>query len=90
MCAGRPGQRGRHGVAVAQLDLILRIVGEVMKCPDDTAAAVAAWSLLHGFAVLAMTGQFGAGGPKRGFEVRAEAMPPGLPRIGKPSRAARS
>ena len=47
---------------------LLRIVGAVTGLPDDTAAAVAFWAYLHGFALLEASGQFGSSGPRGGFE----------------------
>ena len=47
---------------------VLSIVGGVTGNPDDTAAAVAFWAYLHGFALLEQSGQFGESGPKGGFE----------------------
>ena len=59
-------------------NLVLRLVGEVTGNPDDTAAAVALWSLLHGFAVLERSGMFGPSGPKGGFERGLRALLEGL------------
>jgi len=46
---------------------VLRVVGAVTGDPDDTAAAVAFWAYLHGFALLGRSGQFGLSGPRGGF-----------------------
>jgi AcrR family transcriptional regulator len=62
-------------------DFILAVVARVSGKADDTAAAVAVWSLLHGFAVLERSGAFGASGPKRGFDVGVEAMLKGLAKL---------
>ncbi len=59
-------------------NLVLRLVGGVSNKTDDTAAAVALWSLLHGFAVLERSGMFGPSGPKGGFEVGLGALLEGL------------
>jgi len=42
--------------------------------PDDTAAAVATWSFLHGYVTLEHSGAFGASGPKGGLERGLEAF----------------
>ncbi len=47
---------------------VLRVVGAVTDNSDDTAATVAFWAYLHGFALLEQSGQFGESGPKGGFE----------------------
>ena len=53
---------------------VLSIVGEVTGDPDDTAATVAFWAYLHGFALLEQSGQFGLSGPQGGFERGLEAL----------------
>ncbi|MDX2005544.1 MAG: TetR/AcrR family transcriptional regulator [Meiothermus sp.] len=58
--------------------LVLSLVGNVTGNPDDTAAAVALWSLLHGFAVLERSGMFGPSGPQGGLERGLEALLGGL------------
>lgn len=58
----------------------LSLIAPITHNPDDTAAAVALWSFLHGFAVLERSGMFGASGPKGGFEVGLEALLKGLSR----------
>jgi len=50
----------------------LRLAG--FAGPDDTAAAVATWSFLHGYATLEHSGAFGASGPKGGLERGVEAF----------------
>jgi len=57
---------------------VLRIVGAVTGDPDDTAAAVAFWAYLHGFALLGRSGQFGLSGPRGGFERGLQALISGL------------
>jgi AcrR family transcriptional regulator len=47
---------------------LLEDVSAVTGKPDDTAATVAIWSFLHGYATLQQAGGFGASGPKGGFE----------------------
>lgn len=58
----------------------LSLIAPITQNPDDTPAAVALWSFLHGFAVLERSGMFGASGPKGGFEVGLEALLEGLSR----------
>ena len=43
---------------------VLAQVGGVTRRPDDTAAAVAVWSFLHGFVSLERGGLFGSSGPQ--------------------------
>lgn len=57
---------------------VLAIVGVVTGNPDDTAATVAFWAFLHGFALLELSGQFGVSGPKGGFERGLEALVSGF------------
>ncbi len=57
---------------------VLGYVGDVTANPDDTPAAVAVWSFLHGYVHLARSGMFGESGPKGGLEVGLEAMVRGL------------
>jgi hypothetical protein len=58
---------------------LLRIVGGLTGNPDDTDAAVATWSFLHGYAALGAAGLFGASGPKGGFARGVGALRTGLP-----------
>ncbi|BDC53163.1 TetR family transcriptional regulator (plasmid) [Bryobacterales bacterium F-183] len=46
---------------------VLGLVGRLTGDADDTSAAVATWSYLHGFCTLEASGLFGASGPKEGF-----------------------
>ena len=59
---------------------VLRVVGAVTGDLDDTAAAVAFWAYLHGFALLERSGQFGKSGPQGGFERGLEALLSGFQR----------
>lgn len=61
-------------------DEVLNIIGALTGDPDDTAAAVAFWALLHGFALLERSGQFGPSGPRGGFERGLEALRLGFTR----------
>jgi AcrR family transcriptional regulator len=55
-------------------NLLLEAASGVSGQPDDTAAAVAVWSFLHGYATLEHGGAFGASGPKGGLERGVEAF----------------
>lgn len=61
-------------------NLLLRLVGEVSGNLDDTAAAVAVWSFLHGYVRLEATSLFGPSGPRGGFERGLSALIRGLPK----------
>ena len=56
------------GLAKAVWNLLLDAASGVSGQPDDTGAAVATWSFLHGYAVLEHSGGFGASGPRHGLE----------------------
>jgi len=55
-------------------NLLLEAASGVSGQPDDTAAAVATWSFLHGYATLEHSGAFGASGPQGGLELGVEAF----------------
>jgi hypothetical protein len=55
-------------------NLLLEAASGVSRQQDDTAAAVAVWSFLHGYATLEHAGAFGASGPKGGLERGVEAF----------------
>jgi AcrR family transcriptional regulator len=55
-------------------NLLLNAASGVSGQPDDTAAAVATWSFLHGYATLEHSGAFGPSGPKGGLERGVEAF----------------
>lgn len=55
-------------------NLLLDAASGVSAQPDDTAAAVATWSFLHGYATLEHSGAFGASGPRGGLERGVEAF----------------
>lgn len=55
-------------------NLLLEAASGVSGQPDDTAAAVATWSFLHGYATLEHSGAFGASGPQGGLELGMEAF----------------
>ncbi len=64
-------------------NLVLQVVGRLTNNPDDTGAAVAAWSFLHGFASLRAAGMFGSSGPRDGFERGLAALIAGLGSAGE-------
>jgi AcrR family transcriptional regulator len=68
--------RETHGSAEAKRvwNLLLEAASGISGHPDDTAAAVATWSFLHGYAVLEHSGAFGASGPKGALERRLTAF----------------
>ncbi len=55
-------------------NFLLEAASGVSGRPDDTAAAVATWSFLHGYATLEHSGAFGASGPQGGLELGLEAF----------------
>jgi AcrR family transcriptional regulator len=55
-------------------NLLLAAASGISGQPDDTAATVATWSFLHGYATLEHSGAFGASGPKGGLERGIEAF----------------
>lgn len=63
-------------------NLLLEAIAPITGQPDDTAAAVSLWALLHGFAALEAAGKFGASGPQGGLERGLAAMLSGLSRKG--------
>lgn len=62
------------GVGKAVWNLLLEAASGVSGQPDDTAAAVATWSFLHGYATLEHSGAFGASGPKGGLDLGVAAF----------------
>ena len=68
-----PGSFGSD-VAKAVWNLLLKAASGISGQPDDTAAAVATWSFLHGYATLEHAGAFGASGPKGGLERGLDAF----------------
>ena len=67
-------ERYASGAGKAVWDLIVDVVSAVSEQPDDTAAAVATWAFLHGYATLEHSGAFGPSGPKGGLERGIEAL----------------
>ena len=55
-------------------NLLLEAASAVSGQPDDTAAAVATWCLLHGYATLEHCGAFGASGAMGGLERGVESF----------------
>ena len=67
-------ERYASGMGKAVWDLIVDTASAVSGQPDDTAAAVATWAFLHGYATLEHSGAFGPSGPKGGLERGLEAF----------------
>lgn len=67
-------ERYASGKGKAVWDLIVDTASAVSGQPDDTAAAVATWAFLHGYATLEHAGAFGPSGPKGGLERGMEAF----------------
>lgn len=67
-------ERYASGEGKAVWDLIVHTASAVSEQPDDTAAAVATWAFLHGYATLEHVGAFGPSGPKGGLERGVEAF----------------
>jgi AcrR family transcriptional regulator len=70
----RHPERYGSGAGKAVWNLLLEAASGVSGQPDDTAAAVATWSFLHGYATLEQSGAFGPSGPKGGLERGVEAF----------------
>lgn len=69
----RPERYGsRAGKAV--WNILLEAASSISRQHDDTAAAVATWAFLHGYATLEHSGAFGPSGPKGGLERGVEAF----------------
>lgn len=67
-------QTDGSAVGKAVWNLLLDAASGVSGKPDDTAAAVATWSFLHGFVMLEHSGAFGASGPKGGLNLGVAAF----------------
>ena len=71
------------GAGKAIWNLLLDVTSAISGQPDDTAAAVATWAFVHGYATLDHSGAFGRSGPKGGLERGLEAFlgsfPSGVP-----------
>jgi AcrR family transcriptional regulator len=70
----RHPERYGSGAGKAVWNLLLDAASGVSGQPDDTAAAVATWAFLHGYATLEHSGAFGPSGPKGGLERGVEAF----------------
>jgi len=55
-------------------NLLLESASQISGRPDDTSAAVATWSFLHGYATLEHAGGFGKSGPHGGLELGLRAF----------------
>jgi AcrR family transcriptional regulator len=67
-------ERYASGAGKAVWDLLVDAASSVSRQPDDTAAAVATWAFLHGYATLEHSGAFGKSGPKGGLERGIQAF----------------
>ncbi|WP_180970151.1 TetR/AcrR family transcriptional regulator [Deinococcus planocerae] len=74
LLAPRPPAPAGPGPGKDLWNVVLHLVGAVTGDPDDTAAAVAYWAFLHGYVQLERSGQFGASGPRGGFERGLDAL----------------
>ncbi len=72
LVAGVPSAGDESPEAKAVWKLLLEVV------EDDTAAAVAVWSFLHGYATLDAAGKFGKSGPRGGLARGLTALATGL------------
>ncbi len=81
MIAPRPPEKAEAGAGKDLWNFVLARVGEVTKREDDTAAAVAFWSFLHGFVSLGRSGLFGLSGAQGGLEAGLGAFLIGLPKV---------
>jgi AcrR family transcriptional regulator len=70
----RHPERYGSGAGKAVWNLLLEAASGISGQPDDTAAAVASWAFLHGYATLEHSGAFGPSGPKGGLERGIEAL----------------
>jgi AcrR family transcriptional regulator len=73
MLLGPPGPESKR-----LWNLLLAALESATGRADDTAAAVALWAFLHGFATLEAAGQFGASGPRGGYERGLKVLLAGL------------
>jgi AcrR family transcriptional regulator len=69
-----------EGASKELWNFVLELLSQITKRKNDTPAAVAFWSFLHGFSVLENSGMFGESGPRGGLEVGLEAFLKGLPK----------
>lgn len=83
----RPPTIAAPGAGKDLWNFLLRQVGRITGREDDTAAAVAVWSFLHGFISLERTGLFGASGPGGGLERGLAALQAGLENQSQPHKA---
>lgn len=77
LLVAQPGT-GERPEAKRLWNLLLAVLEPVTGKADDTGAAVAFWAFLHGFATLEAAGQFGASGPRGGYERGVAALLAGL------------
>ena len=81
MMAPRPPVKAEAGAGKDLWNFVLMRVGAVTGREDDTAAAVAFWSFLHGFISLERSGLFGLSGAQGGLEVGLQALLAGFPSV---------
>jgi AcrR family transcriptional regulator len=67
-------ERYGSGAGKAVWNVLLEAASGISGRPDDTAAAVATWAFLHGYATLEHSGAFGPSGPKGGLDRGIEAF----------------
>ena len=79
--APRPPAKAEAGASKDLWNFVLAQVGGVTGRGDNTAAAVAFWSFLHGFISLERSGLFGLSGARGGLEVGLGALLAGLSQI---------
>lgn len=79
MLAPRPPTKAEAGAGKDLWNFVLARLSAVTGREDDTAAAVAFWSFLHGFVSLERSGLFGLSGARGGLEVGVKAFLMGLP-----------
>ena len=85
LMAPRPPRPAMPGPGKDLWNFVLALVGEVTDDPDDTAAAVAVWSFLHGFVSLERAGLFGSSGPQDALERGLGALLTGLSKTETPT-----
>ncbi len=70
----RHPERYGSGAGKAVWNILLETASGISGQSDDTAAAVATWAFLHGYATLEHSGAFGPSGPRGGLERGVEAL----------------
>ena len=70
----RVPQTNTSVIAKIVWNLLLDAASSISNRADDTAAAVATWSFLHGYILLEQSGAFGGSGPQGGLELGLKAF----------------